>query len=157
MKTILLIRHAKSSWNQGRLSDIERPLNKRGLGGAPVMGTRLRKQGIHFDALYSSPARQAIRTAELIASKMDYAAENIQVVPSLYTFNLFGFNSPQPAAYKTVHGVNLSVESCWDGRREMRDKPVFPSLVFRLTPLNTPPPGAGMFIFLDLAGGTAFI
>ncbi|NJN77631.1 MAG: hypothetical protein HC803_04300 [Saprospiraceae bacterium] len=46
MKTVLFIRHAKSSWKDVNLKDIERPLNKRGLRDAPFMGRKLKEKAI---------------------------------------------------------------------------------------------------------------
>ena len=87
MKTLTLIRHAKSSWGHGRLEDIDRPLNKRGLINARVMGKQIRKQGVFIDAFYSNTARRAIRTAELIAGKVNFEAAQIQPLPAFYTVN----------------------------------------------------------------------
>ena len=64
MKTLLLIRHAKSSWDDPGLSDYERPLNDRGKKDAPMMAERLYERGIKIDAFISSPARRARKTAE---------------------------------------------------------------------------------------------
>ena len=62
MKTLYLIRHAKSSWKHDYLADFDRPLNKRGKRDAPVMGRRLKQHGVP-GLFLSSPARRAIRTA----------------------------------------------------------------------------------------------
>lgn len=64
MKTLILIRHAKSSWDDAGLSDFERPLNDRGKKDAPMMADRLHERGIKVDAFISSPAKRAKRTAE---------------------------------------------------------------------------------------------
>ncbi len=64
MKTLLLIRHAKSSWDDPGLSDFERPLNERGKKDAPAMAERLHERGIRVDAFITSPARRARKTAE---------------------------------------------------------------------------------------------
>ena len=64
MKTVYFIRHAKSSWEDMRLADIDRPLNPRGRRDAPFMAGMLKqKQSPEFDALVSSPARRALHTA----------------------------------------------------------------------------------------------
>lgn len=67
MKKLLLIRHAKSDWDDLELQDIDRPLNKRGLRNAPVMAARLKEQNIIPDLIVSSPARRAIATADFFA------------------------------------------------------------------------------------------
>ena len=64
-KTLLIIRHAKSSWDIGTLTDFERPLNERGKRDAPEMAARLKKRNIKIDAFVSSPAKRAKKTAEL--------------------------------------------------------------------------------------------
>jgi phosphohistidine phosphatase len=63
MRTLFLIRHAKSSWDNPALRDFERPLNERGLNTAPRMATFLAQAGIQPDLLVSSPAKRAISTA----------------------------------------------------------------------------------------------
>jgi phosphohistidine phosphatase len=56
MKTLLLIRHAKSSWNEPGLSDFERPLNDRGKKDAPEMAERLKEKGLKIDLIVSTKA-----------------------------------------------------------------------------------------------------
>ena len=72
MKTLFLIRHAKSSWDDTALPDKDRPLNDRGQRDAPKMGERLAKRDVKPDLILSSPAVRALRTAEIIAKKLDY-------------------------------------------------------------------------------------
>lgn len=69
MKTLLLIRHAKSSWDDPGLSDFDRPLNERGKKDAPKMADRLYERGIKIDAFVSSPAKRAKKTAEQFAKR----------------------------------------------------------------------------------------
>lgn len=78
MKTLLLIRHAKSSWDDLSLVDEARPLNARGKRDAPEMGRRLANRGIRPDVILSSLAVRARTTAELIARELD--AEELVVV-----------------------------------------------------------------------------
>jgi phosphohistidine phosphatase len=63
MKTLYLLRHAKSSWNYPELDDFERPLNKRGRGDLPVMAKVIKHHGIKPDLIISSPALRASFTA----------------------------------------------------------------------------------------------
>src|SRR5262245_44557478 len=84
MKTLFLIRHAKSSWAEPGLSDRERPLNDRGRRDAPKMGKRLAKRDAVPDLILSSPAVRALETAEIIAEKLDYRRKDIVVVDRLY-------------------------------------------------------------------------
>ena len=77
MKTLFLIRHAKSSWDDPALSDKDRPLSDRGRRDAPKMGKRLAKRDVKPDLILSSPARRALTTAEIIAKKLDYKLKDI--------------------------------------------------------------------------------
>lgn len=66
MKTLYLLRHAKSSWDNESLSDFERPLNDVGHRTAPLMGKVLADRGYIPSVIVSSPAERAARTAELV-------------------------------------------------------------------------------------------
>jgi phosphohistidine phosphatase len=66
MRTLLVLRHAKSSWDDARLADFDRPLNKRGLRAAPFMGGLMAAQGLVPGLILSSPAKRASDTAELV-------------------------------------------------------------------------------------------
>ncbi len=72
MKTLYIIRHAKSSWKNLDLDDFDRPLNKRGGHDAPMMGERLRQKKIMPDLILSSPAKRAKMTVESIAKTVHY-------------------------------------------------------------------------------------
>lgn len=67
MKRLTLIRHAKSSWKEKELSDVERPLSHRGKKDAPRMGRRLAERGERPDLVLCSPARRAVDTMKKIA------------------------------------------------------------------------------------------
>jgi phosphohistidine phosphatase len=84
VKTLFLVRHAKSSRDDPTLPDKERPLNDRGMRDAPRMGERLAKQGAQPDLILSSPAVRALATAELIANELDYKVKDIVVDQRLY-------------------------------------------------------------------------
>ena len=84
MKTVLLVRHAKSSWDDISLSDFERPLNDRGKKNAPEMAERLLEKGIAIDAFLSSPAKRAKKTAEIFAKAYKQDKEDVLLVPALY-------------------------------------------------------------------------
>jgi phosphohistidine phosphatase len=83
MKSLLLIRHAKSSWDFN-VEDFERPLNERGNKNAPEMAKRLLKKDIKIDALVSSPAKRALSTATYFAEEYGKKVKNIIIVPALY-------------------------------------------------------------------------
>ena len=75
MKTLLLLRHAKSSWKESDLDDIDRPLNSRGLRDAPDMGRRLFERSLIPDFIVSSPAVRARATARFVANEVGYARD----------------------------------------------------------------------------------
>jgi len=84
MKTLVIVRHAKSSWDDLSLSDHQRPLSKRGLRDAPIMGTRLADWGPPVDRVISSSAVRALSTAELITQEMGLPWDEIQIEDALY-------------------------------------------------------------------------
>jgi len=84
MKTLCLIRHAKSSWKFPNLSDFDRPLKKRGISDAPLMGTVLKQKGVKPDLMLSSPANRAISTAKLIAKELGYPQMDIEQNKGIY-------------------------------------------------------------------------
>lgn len=84
MKTLYLIRHAKSSWSEPVLSDFERPLNHRGKHDAPFMGKLLKEQKVVADKIISSPAVRAYTTARIIASEINYPVEKIETDKNIY-------------------------------------------------------------------------
>ncbi len=84
MKTLTLVRHAKSSWEHRDLSDRERPLNKRGERDAPKMGKRIAAHGIRPSLIVSSPAKRAWKTAKIIAKEIGYPLEFLQREDGLY-------------------------------------------------------------------------
>ena len=75
MKTIYLLRHAKSSWDDASLSDFERPLNERGLNTAPFMGEVITRRGYKPALVITSPAKRAATTAELVKESAGLNAE----------------------------------------------------------------------------------
>ena len=77
MKTLFILRHAKSSWNDLNIPDHDRPLNKRGKHDAPLMGKLLSDQKITLDLIISSTAVRAETTANLIAKASKYKGEII--------------------------------------------------------------------------------
>ena len=88
MKTLYLMRHAKSSWSFDDLSDRERPLNDRGRDDAPAMGQALARRQPALDLVVSSPAVRALSTAALVARELDYPSASIQVEPTIYEADL---------------------------------------------------------------------
>jgi phosphohistidine phosphatase len=91
MKTLILVRHAKSSWDAPGLSDSERPLNERGKKDAPEMAKRLKEKGVKVDLFLSSPAKRAHKTAKYFAEEYDVKKDNIVLVDELYMATHAGF------------------------------------------------------------------
>jgi phosphohistidine phosphatase len=87
MKTILLVRHAKSSHSLGFASDFDRPLNDRGFQDAKEMGKNLFNKNTIIDQFVSSPALRAKTTAELFAAEYERKMKDILFVPALYHAN----------------------------------------------------------------------
>lgn len=83
MKQLLILRHAKSSWSDARLSDHARPLNKRGRRDAPTMGGVLADEGLVPGLIITSSAVRATETTEEVAIASDYAGDII-VTRDLY-------------------------------------------------------------------------
>lgn len=84
MKKIILIRHAKSAWDNPWLNDHDRPLADRGQRAAPIMGQKLVKKNIYPDQFLSSTALRAKETAILIAKEIGYPINKIALIDQLY-------------------------------------------------------------------------
>jgi phosphohistidine phosphatase len=84
MKSLLLIRHAKSSWDNPGLRDFDRPLNGRGLHEGPLMASLVRMRGVRPDLLVSSPAKRAMATARFFAVANEIPEEDIVREPGIY-------------------------------------------------------------------------
>lgn len=75
MKTLFVLRHAKSSWNDSAMTDFERPLNERGFRAAPLIGETMKRNGFLPELIVSSPAKRAAQTAELIKKSAEINGE----------------------------------------------------------------------------------
>jgi phosphohistidine phosphatase len=84
MKSLLIIRHAKSSWDPAILNDFDRTLNDRGKKDAPQMAKRLIEKKLKIDLFISSPAKRAKRTAELFIKEFKRNENEILFIPGLY-------------------------------------------------------------------------
>lgn len=91
MKTLLLVRHAKSSWDLATVNDFDRSLNERGKKDAPVMAQRLLDRKIDINTFVSSPAKRAKKTAELFCSIYKKDKEQIVFITALYHASLNTF------------------------------------------------------------------
>lgn len=68
MKSLTLLRHAKSGWDDPVSRDFDRPLNPRGRKAARTVGREMKAQGLAFDLVLASPARRVIETIEEVAA-----------------------------------------------------------------------------------------
>jgi len=108
MKTLLVLRHAKSSRNDAALDDHERPLNKRGCRDGPRMGQLLREHRLTPDVIISSDAVRARLTAEAVAETAHDAGE-ILLDPSLYIAGPAGIVAVLRAVRGTKAGTVMIV------------------------------------------------
>ncbi len=83
-KTLLLVRHAKSSWDDPDLADYARPLNKRGKRDAAAMAQRVAHRPDRPERIVTSPATRARRTAEAMAAALGFEPESLVVDPRIY-------------------------------------------------------------------------
>lgn len=84
MKTLTLVRHAKSSWKNPELADFDRPLNKRGRRDLPEMGRRLAAAGEPPDRIVTSPAARALETARGLARALGFDEASLVTEPRVY-------------------------------------------------------------------------
>ena len=87
MKKIHLIRHAKSSWEDVALADIDRPLNERGIRTCSFMAQHIYNAGCRFNSIFCSPAVRAQSTIELLSGGISETAIQWEIVDELYTFD----------------------------------------------------------------------
>ena len=85
MKKIILIRHAKSSWDNN-CSDLKRPLSNRGYNDADIMSIIFKNFKLNIDSIYSSPAKRALDTANKFFNNLNYNVKLI-IEPNLYDFD----------------------------------------------------------------------
>ena len=90
MKSVILIRHAKSSWDFD-VKDVDRPLNHRGKKDAPQMAQRLLERKIEVDAFISSPATRAFTTATFFAEAYKKKQKSVLTIPALYEAGVNNF------------------------------------------------------------------
>ncbi len=102
MKTLLILRHAKSDWGNSHLQDHDRPLNDRGRYDAPRMGAWLRQKKLTPELIITSTAERALTTAELVAQACDFEGE-------LRTTREFYLAGP-PTYIEVLNGVPDSFE-----------------------------------------------
>jgi phosphohistidine phosphatase len=122
VKTLLVLRHGKSSWSDGGLADHDRPLKKRGRKDAPKMGRALLDHGLVPDLILSSTARRARETALLVAEASGHRGA-VQLEAELY--------EADPA--KVLEVVRRSAGGAGDRIMLVGHNPAFEALVEILT------------------------
>ncbi|MBP9122376.1 MAG: histidine phosphatase family protein [Ignavibacteriaceae bacterium] len=105
MKTIYLVRHAKSDWDDPSIRDFDRPLNKRGKNNAPAMGKLLKQQGIIPELVITSTAMRAKTTAELVTAEIGIKPDKMVYEKELYLASaqeIFLLIKETPPEYNSV-------------------------------------------------------
>ncbi len=114
-RTIVLIRHAKSSWANPLQSDFERPLNDRGKEEAPAMGEQLKKLNLIPDLIVASSAKRTRQTAKKIAKEVGYDADNIKweeklyhCIPSVFEEVIHDLNDSVKTVFIVAHNPGIT-------------------------------------------------
>ena len=121
-KILLLVRHAKSSWDDPSLNDFERPLNERGKKDAPEMAKKLNNKKIKIDAFVSSPAKRARQTCKFFTKEFDPKKKNIVREPKLY-------EADEQSFYEVIEGF----KNKWDSVAVFSHNPGITSFANSLT------------------------
>ena len=121
-KILLLVRHAKSSWDDPSLSDFERPLNERGKKDAPEMAKKLNSKKLRIDAFVSSPAKRARQTCKYFTKEFNPKKKNIVREPKLYE-----------AGDQSFYEVIESFKNKWDSVAVFSHNPGITSFANSLT------------------------
>ncbi|MFA5298101.1 MAG: histidine phosphatase family protein [Lutibacter sp.] len=87
MKTLYIVRHAKSSWKYEGIKDIDRPLKKRGINDAYLISTVLQKKISTPDVFIASSANRALHTAMIFCYTFNYPLANLRISKSLFNFS----------------------------------------------------------------------
>lgn len=85
MKTIVLVRHAKSSWDDD-VSDLNRPLSKRGITDANLIANAFKDTNFYPTAIYSSPANRALTTCRIFIENLTFSEDLLSIEEQLYDF-----------------------------------------------------------------------
>ena len=137
MKTLFLLRHAKSSWESSELSDFDRPLNARGLETAPFMGNIIKDNAFKIDLIVSSPAKRAQQTALLVKKTANINGE-IEYDDRIYE-----------ASPRRLLEVVAEIDEKHDSALLVGHNPGFEGLVHLLTGEIQPMPTAALAV-IDL-------
>lgn len=115
MKHILMLRHAKSSWDDSSLDDFDRPLAKRGMKDAPRMGAFAKKSGYLPDHIFSSTAKRARETTSLFCKQSGLDNDIIEWTDDFYYGSAFDYleaiqSSPEELGTVMLVGHNPKME-----------------------------------------------
>ena len=83
-KYIYILRHCKSSWSDPKLADMDRPLNKRGRGDAPLMALVIKRMGYTPGLIITSPSMRTRLTIQPIIRAFDLTNDDVLIEPSIY-------------------------------------------------------------------------
>ena len=139
MKTLYLMRHAKSSWKDLHLTDHERPLNHRGKKAAPEMAGRLKDKGVILDGIISSDAKRAAATAAAVAKTLGMPSGAVTYCDELYH-----------ASPEQILGIVRELEDDWDRAMVVGHNPGITELARRFYPapiVNVPTAGIVELVF----------
>ncbi|MEX1203590.1 MAG: histidine phosphatase family protein [Ferruginibacter sp.] len=104
MKTLYIVRHAKSSWGDFTLPDFERPLNDRGKKDAPIMAQFLKDRKLTIDVFISSPAKRALKTCEIFCKTFERDTANILLIDEMY-------HAPSSVFFEQIKKINPAYNS----------------------------------------------
>ena len=135
MKSLIIVRHAKSSWEIAGQDDFDRTLNARGKKDAPEMARRLLARNIKIEVFVSSPAVRAKETAAFFAQAYHAAPQQVKYVPALYL-----------AAAEAFMPVIESIDDAFDTAAVFSHNPGITGFVNTLTSVKTDDmPTCGVF------------
>ncbi len=130
-RQLILLRHAKSSWDSGAKRDFDRPLNKRGLRDAPRMGRWLKEKRLIPDHIVSSPARRAELTVNAVIGELGLTKDGVVFDDVLYLGDCHALlhalaNFPDTSQCGLIVGHNPGLEDlllylCGDAAPRARD------------------------------------
>ncbi len=136
MKTLILMRHAKSDWKQPGLADHDRPLNARGLRAAPAMGRHAREAGLEVDVILASSAVRVQQTVELLRQEWAADAELLTnkslylATPEQIVSDVQALHDDWVHALVVAHNPGLSALASWLAQADI-DMPTAAMAVFK--------------------------
>jgi phosphohistidine phosphatase len=134
MKTLFVLRHAKSSWDDASLADFDRPLNARGERSAPMMGELMQREGFAPDIILSSPAERAKQTT-LAVKKAGGLGGEILFDERLYE-----------ASPNTLRQVAAAIDNAYDSAMLVGHNPGMEGFIRYLTGQTEPMPTAALAV-----------